>query len=69
MRMYVCMYFMRFIWGSNARKRLHPSIPAVFRKARVDVSYNGHRIPEGTTINWNLIHGFRAESLYPEPEK
>jgi len=41
----------------------------VFRKARKDVTYNGYLIPEGESINWNLIHEMRASSLYPEPKK
>ncbi|CAM9217969.1 unnamed protein product [Ectocarpus sp. 8 AP-2014] len=49
--------------------RLYPAIAGLFRKARKDFSYNGYLIPEGQTINWNLIHGSRAEKLYPEPEK
>eukprot|EP00903_Cladosiphon_okamuranus_P015049 g13922.t1 len=49
--------------------RMHPTVPAMFRKTRVDVNYNGYLIPGGETVNWNMIHGFRAESLYPEPKK
>ncbi|CAN0343968.1 unnamed protein product, partial [Hapterophycus canaliculatus] len=37
--------------------RLHPTVPGVFRKARKDVSYNGYRIPSGSMINMNMIHG------------
>ncbi|CAM9885429.1 unnamed protein product [Ectocarpus sp. 4 AP-2014] len=42
--------------------RLYPAIAGLFRKARKDFSYNGYLIPEGETINWNLIHG-RREAL------
>eukprot|EP00903_Cladosiphon_okamuranus_P015051 g13924.t1 len=49
--------------------RMQPAVGSVFRKTRVDVNYNGYLIPEGETINWSMIHGFRAESLYPEAEK
>lgn len=56
-------------WGTNARKSIHPTVPAVFRKTRVDVNYNGYLIPGGKTINWNIVHGLRAESIYPEPKK
>ncbi|CAN0034904.1 unnamed protein product [Scytosiphon promiscuus] len=49
--------------------RLHPAVPGVFRKALNDVSYNGYLIPSGATINMNMIHGFRANSLYDEPKK
>lgn len=55
--------------GNGRTHRVHPTVPALFRKTRVDVSYNGYRIPKGKTINLNTIHGLRSESLYPEPKK
>ena len=55
--------------GIERARRLFPPIPAVFRKSRVDVTYNGYLIPEGKFINCNIVHGLRAESLYPEPKK
>lgn len=67
--MWCAMFMYVLLLGIEREQRIHPAIPAVFRKTRVDVSYNGHHIPEGTTINWNTVHGLRAESLYPEPKK
>ncbi|CAN0363902.1 unnamed protein product, partial [Hapterophycus canaliculatus] len=55
--------------GNKRRHRLHPTVPGVFRKARNDVSYNGYLIPSGAMIEMNMIHGFRASSLYDEPKK
>ena len=62
----VCL---RKLWGDERAQRIHPAVPGVFRKTRVDVNYNGYLVPEGKSISWNIVHGLRAESIYPEPRK
>lgn len=53
----------------GARKRIHPTVSAVFRKTKEDVVFNDYLIPAGKPINWNMVYQMRASSLYPEPKK
>ncbi|CAM9526821.1 unnamed protein product, partial [Ascophyllum nodosum] len=48
---------------------MYPIVPGAFRKVLRDISFNNFKIPAGTTISWNVLSGYRADSLYPEPKK
>lgn len=49
--------------------RLHPSVPAIPRRALREFEFAGYRIPAGTFIGVNPLITHRMADLWPEPDR